>query len=223
MKNEIIYSNIEKKPSKFSKLYLKDNDQERPNNSINSILTDKENKNFHNKNSSFYKIESPKKIKKSIISNISTKKYSSSNSKINFMSLFGKNASRNTNLMNISNNIINNSINNSVISSNNSDQEKKNLKVVEKELKNKLKDMTVIMINKSFVMDNKLRKKLGISLVEEVNNHKKRRRKKKKLKKGDERDRKIMKKKAIFDSLDEDENQWDDDDYIFINVLFIFS
>ena len=51
--------------------------------------------------------------------------------------------------------------------------------------------MTVIMINKSFVMDNKWREKLDISLVEEENNHKKRRRKKKKLKKGVERDRKI--------------------------------
>ena len=225
MKNEIIYSNIEKKPSKFSKIYLKDKTQERLNNSINSILSDKENKNFHNKNSSFYKIESPKNYKRNIITNITTKKYSSSNNNLNFMPLFGKHVSRNTNIMNISNNINNNSINNSKISSNNSDLEQKSLKFVEEELKNKLKDMTVIMINKSFVMDNKLRKKLGISLVEEVNNHKKRRRKKKKLKKGDERDRKIMKKKAIFDSLDEDENQWDDDDYIFINpeTKFIFA
>ena len=219
MKNEIIYSNIEKKSSKFAKLYLKDKNQERLNNSIN--LSDKEKKNFHNINSSFYKFESPIKKKRS---NFTTKKFSSSNNNLNFMPFFGKHCSRNTNQMNISNNIINNSINNSMISSDSSDKEKKNLKVVEKELKNKLKDMTVIMINKSFVMDNKWREKLDMSLVKEEHNHKKKRKKKKKLKKGDERDRKIMKKKAIFDSLDEDENQWEDDDYIFINpeTKFIF-
>ena len=191
MKNEIIYSNIEKKPSKFSKIFLKDKTQERLNNSINSSLSDKENKHFHNINSTFYKIESSKNNKRNIISNITTKKYSSSNCNLNFVPLFGKHVSRNTNLINISNNINNNSINNSKISSNYSDLDQKSLKVVEEELKNKLKDMTVIMINKSFVMDNKWREKLDISLVEEENNHKKRRRKKKKLKKGVERDRKI--------------------------------
>ena len=206
MKNERV--NLEKR--KFSKLSLKE--KEKLNNSINSLLSDKERKNFHKHNSSFYKMDTPRKSRQSVMF-FSSKKNPILNANLNFIPLFGKRVSRNSNQMNKSNNFINNSINNSMISSDNSDQEK-NLKVVENELKNRLKDMTVVMTNKSFIMENRWKEKLDISSVEEKPKHKK---KKKKLKKDENKDRKLIKKKLVFDSLDEDENIWDDDDYIFIN------
>ena len=211
MKNEKISPKLEK--GKFKKLQKKSN-------SINSLLSDKEKKNFQTKNSSFYKIDTPRRSKKSVMF-FPNKRNSLSNSNFNFIPHFGKHISINSNQMNKSNNnIISNSINKSMISSENSDQEK-NLKVVENEIKNKLKDMTVVMTNKSFVMDYGWKDKLDISSVEEKPIHKK---KKKKSKKNENKDRKLIKKKLVFDSLDEDENIWDDDDYIFINpeTKFIF-
>ena len=227
MKNEILNSNIEKKQFNYSKLYIKE--KEKSNNTIISILSDKENKKFHDHNLSFYKIEVPKKSgRRSMKSNFNAKKHyipNNNNLNLNFVPLFGKNVSRNSIQMNKSNRSINKSINNSSYSSDNSDEEK-NLKIVEKELKNKLKDMTFVMTNKSFVMDNKWKDKLDISSGK-VYKHKKKRKKRKKLKKGEERERKLIKKKAIFDSLDEDENHWDEDNYTFINpetrFIFVFD
>ena len=209
-----MFANLEKR--KFSKLSLKDKDK--LNSSINSL--DKEKINFHTKNSSFYKMDSPRRSRQSVM--FFPQRNSTSNANLNFVPLFGKLISRHSNQMNKSINMNNNSINNSMISSENSDQDKNlNLKVVENELKNKLKDMTVVFTNKSFIMENRWKENLDISSVEEKPKHKK---KKKKLKKGDNRDRKLIKKKLVFDSLDEDENYLDDDDYIFINpeTKFIF-
>mgnify|MGYP002624090158 CR=1 FL=1 len=216
MENERIYS---KERRKFPKLSLKDKIQEKLNNSINSLLSVKEKKNFHNKNSSFYKMDSPRRSRGSMMF-FPAKRNTASNPNINFKPFFGNHVKRNSNQMNKSINMINNSINNSVFSSENSEQEK-NLKIVENEIKNKLKDMTVIMTNKSFIMENRWKEKLDISSVEEKPKHKK---KKKKMEVDENKDRKIIKKKVIFDSLDEDENIWDDDDYIFINpeTRFIF-
>ena len=224
MKNENTYNNTEKKPVTFSKLYNNDKIQEKQNNISSTFLSDKGKKTFHSNKTLFYKINSPKANKRrSMIASISTKKYyepNNNNLSLNFIPLFGRRVSRNTNLMNKSiksiNNMINNSINNSKYSSDSSDQEK-NLKVVEKEIKNRLKDMTFIMTNKSFVMDNKNREKLEATFGKKKHKHKKRRKKRKKLKKGEDSNRKLIKKKLIFDSLDEVENQWDEDNYTFIN------
>ena len=230
MKNENIYGNKEKKQVKFSKLYTKDKLQEKRNNSINPILSDKEIKNFNNKITSIYKIETPKNYKRnSMMSNYTSKKRLSFNNNLNFMPLFGRRFSINTNQKNKTNksiNNFNNSINNSNFSSDSSDEEK-NLKVIEKEIKNKLKDMTVVMTNKSFIMNNKYRENLDISIGKKALRQKKRRKKNKKVKRkkrSKEEDRKIIKKNLIFDSLDEDENHWDEDNYIFINPesKFIF-
>ena len=133
----------------------------------------------------------------------------------------------------INSTIINNNINLDINSSSEESFDNiKTLKMVEKEIKNKILDMTTINSNnRSFLMD--IKKNLNISLIEEDSTKKKRKKKKVKNKrdaKGKEenfeKDRKMVQKKPLYDSLDEEEIQGDDDDSdsLFINPegRFIF-
>ncbi len=133
----------------------------------------------------------------------------------------------------------NNNFNSYELNSSESLEEEKNLKHVEKEIKkeikNKLLDMTIINTeNKSFAMENKMKGMEAFS----VEIHRKKKKKKKKGNKNKNKnksvmssskrmknmckdmykDRKVVRKPPLYDSLDEEEMQEDDnDDYCFIN------
>ena len=181
------------------------------------------------------------------------KNYLKNNNKFSFLSLFNKGMSKkekknssNGNLYcinlnntkdNLSYSINNNNplnqsnfkstnsfINNNDLNSDDSNEDNKlKLKTVEKEIKNKLIDMTtVIQDNRSLILNHKHKNSDIFAIEEESSFIKKTRKKKKKKikrKKTDiNKDRKIIRKKPLFDSLDEDEEiQENEDDYYYFN------
>ena len=185
-----------------------------------------------------------------------SKNYLSINNKLGFVSHFGKGlfkqakniSNENLKLINPNNNkeILNSNISNTInftnIKSNksinidinssydSSEENKKNLKIVEKEIKNRLIDMSTIIQNRSFNIDHR-KKDLDIFSIEEEKSFKKKKRRKKIGKKKKNKDinkyRKIIIKPPIFDSLDEDEeaqdNEDDDSFYIHPESNFIFT
>ena len=230
MKIEKESSYIEKNPSKLPKLssIKETNKFGKLNTSYKSNFSEKA-KNI-SLNMSFSKVGSIRNNnRKSVLYN---KGLFSNN--LGFVPHFGKGFIKKNNdvknNLNITNSFSNHFINNTqeMNDSESSDKEK-NLKCVEKEIKNKLKDMTFIMQdnNKSFHMDYKWKDIDNFSIEEE--DYKKRKKKKKKKKKNKslnvdkknqiiDKDRKIVHKPPLYDSLDEEEIQGDDDlDNIFIN------
>ena len=163
-------------------------------------------------------------------------------SNLGFIPHFGKSPHKTkTNSNTVLNNILNNESNNtgakmqevsgSIINNNNiiydlnsptedSIDNEKNLKMVEKEIKNKIMDMSYFMqedINRSLVVEHK--KNLDIFSIEEEPI--KRKRKKRKIKKKEEnfeKDRAIIRKKALYDSLDEEEDLQEDEDSDFFII-----
>ena len=124
---------------------------------------------------------------------------------------------------NLNNNCLKDASNKTIISLNNNfnlntsnerEDNEKNLKFVEEEIKNKIIDMSfVIQDNKSFITDYKWKNSDIFSIEEEPK--KKKRRKRKIIK--PENNRKIIIKKPLYDSLDEDEELQDDD----LNIFYI--
>ena len=178
------------------------------------------------------------------------------NNKLGFVSLFGKglfkqakNTSNenlklitpggnkeilNSNISNTLNftNIKSNKTNNIDVDSSydSSEENKKNLKIVEKEIKNRLIDMSTIIRNRSFNIDHR-KKDSDILTIEEEKSFKKKKRRKKIGKKKKNKDinkyRHLIIRPPLFDSLDEDEevqdNQDDDSFYIHPESNFIFT
>ena len=220
MKTDKKSSFVETNKSKFQKLSLiKDkNINGKLNASFKSNYTEKANN--ISLNMSFSKVGTFRNNRNTGFNN--NKTLFSNN--MGFVSHFGKGNTKRTNdkqnnninIFNLNSNKNNNFINNTfeMNNSENSDNEE-NLKYVENELKNKIKDMTIIMQdNKSFNMDFKWKGIDIISIEEEeyrrTKKFKKIKKKRKKNKIKEKKIRKILKKTALYDSLDEEENQGDD-------------
>ena len=220
MKTDKKSSFVETNKSKFQKLSLiKDkNINGKLNASFKSNYTEKANN--ISLNMSFSKVGTFRNNRNTGFNN--NKTLFSNN--MGFVSHFGKGNTKRTNdkqnnninIFNLNSNKNNNFINNTfeMNNSENSDNEE-NLKYVENELKNKIKDMTIIMQdNKSFNMDFKWKGIDIISIEEEeyrrTKKFKKIKKKRKKNKIKEKKIRKILKKSALYDSLDEEENQGDD-------------
>ena len=226
---------IEKNSSKYAKLFLI-KESYKPDKLNKSNLSGK----VSNNNMPFLTLSSLKN--KGTNLNISKNLYL--NNKIDFIPHFGKgfnkkiktsfdannynlNEDNNNNLLiynssqNKSN--ININLNNNIDTSYENSDSEKNLKIVEKELKNRLLDMSFIMQeNKSFIMDYKWKNSDIFSIEEEPINKKKKKKKNKnknKIKKSKdiEKDRRIFKKLPLYDSLDEDEDLQENDDSFYIN------
>ena len=190
-------------------------------NSINNKnISDKENNNYYNRNSSFYRGLSPSPSRK--ISPYGKK--ITNNNLGGFIPRFGM-GTKIKNQSNTNNIII--KVNNNNLEDSEEIEPEQNLKFVEKELKNRLKDMTVIMNNKSLIMENKWKDDLNISSISEYKKKKKKTKKKKIKKKienekGEDQERKMIRKKPLYDSLDEEELPADDDsDYVYIFLCLV--
>ena len=226
---EIVKKNSNMKRSLFMNTNTIKNTNSNPN--INSII--RNTNSFKNSNSIINA--------NNIINNNCVK---NTNNNLGFIPHFGKGLHK---AKNSSNNLLNNIVNNENISSTiklpnqlsstiiknnvnydlNSHSEEsleneKNLKMVEKEIKNRIMDMSNFLQdnNRSLVLAHK--KNLDFFSIEEESSTKKRRKKKKNKKKKEEnidKDRKIIKKKALYDSLDEEEDlqENDDSDFFIIN------
>ena len=229
--NEQTGSYIEKQHFKFTRFSLiKKKNKTLLNTSKDQ---DKDKNHYKNKNPSFINLTSLK--------NKIPKKNGSNNS-LGVVSLFGNHYRNNpTSILNrsgINNNNINYNLYSSYIHNSNIDisdalEQELNLKFVENELINKLKDMTVVMSNKQI---SKMRRDtLGMSPIHKKHNVKKKKSIEKKVEKnnkvkleGEDKDRRVIRKKPLYDSLDEDENQLEDDsDLIFINpeerFIYVFD
>ena len=105
-------------------------------------------------------------------------------------------------------------------------ENEKVLKKLEKQIKNRIRDMSSTMIgeNRTFILNHK--KNMEISSIEEEAAKRKRKKKKKKnIEENLDKDRNIVKKRPLYDSLDEEELPGDDDsEGFFINPegRFIF-
>ena len=240
---------IEKNSSKYVKFSLINDEVNNFQKMNTSHFSERGTKKKNKSNLSLFNVENKKNLKNSMGINL----IHSNNNNFGFVSHFGKGMlkknknSSNNNLINCNtlnkdknpefstNSMINNFNNNIDLNSSESSEQEKNLKHVEKEIKNRLIDMsTVIQDNKSFIMEHKWNHS-DIVTIEEEQHIKKKIKKKKKKKKNikkhkkeieePEKDRKMVKKKPLYDSLDEEEMQSDNDSPpLFINPegRFIF-
>ena len=217
--NDQAGSYIERQHFKFTRFSLIKQRNKTHLNTSKDNDKDKDKNNFNNKNPQLFNLTSLKKK--------NPKKYGSNNN-LGFVQIFGnhfKNTSPHAfNWSGINNNNLNLNIYNSNIDNSDALEQERSLKFVENELKNKLKDMSVIMNNQAF--DKNWRTSLELSPINKRHKLKKKNSKKKKKVgkvknvklEGEDKDRRVIRKKPLYDSLDEDENQLEDDsDLIFIN------